>query len=135
MIRNPNPGTTTSLRKITMPDSQSYSAKIVGDDGEPAGEATVSYDFGENLDEAVELFGAEVVYKRFRAAAVVDLQGVIRRNLQGENPKSEEEIQAAIDEWKPGVQRARKSKQEKALDLLEGMSDEERASFLEALNA
>ena len=111
---------------------EQYSA-LVKDGDEEGPSATVEYDFGSNLPEAVELFGEDVVFKRFKAAAVVDLQGVIRRNLKGDNPKTEEEIQEAVSEWKPGVQKARKSKQEKALDILGEMSQEEKDAFLAEL--
>lgn len=101
---------------------------------EDAPSATVHYDFGDDLDGAVELFGADVVYNKFVAASTVDLQALIRRCLTGENPKTEEEIQEAVSEWKPGVStRKRKSAKEKASEALEALSDEDRQALLEQL--
>lgn len=103
----------------------------------------VEYDFGETLEQALELFGEEVVFSRFKAAAVVDLQALIRRNMQPktdkegkvtEEPKTDEEIQQIVSEWKPGIKQVtRKSPQEKIKALMEGMSDEDREALLAGL--
>lgn len=109
---------------------------------EEAPSATVVYDFGENLEESVELFGAEAVYRRFVAAATIDIQAMIRRGLTrmegtGENktpsPMTQGELQALVDEWKPGAAKPRKSKSEKALEAFAELSDEEKAALLEQL--
>ena len=103
---------------------------------EDAPSATITYDFGDDLDAAVERFGADVIFSRFVAAATVDLQALIRRNLKGENPKSESEIQGLVDEWSPGIStRARKSPQEKAQAAIDALSDDEKATLLESLMA
>lgn len=108
------------------------SAKLGTEDNSPS--ATVNFDFGDNLDEAVTLFGADVVYSRFKAAAVVDLQALIRRHLDGETPKTEAEIQALVTEWRPGVTtRKRKSTKEKAEELFATLSEADKAALLEQL--
>lgn len=113
---------------------QKVSARA-GDD-EDATSCTVEYDFGDNLDEAVSRFGADVVFARFKSASVVDLQALVRRHLQGEKPKTPEEIQALANEWKPGVAtRKRKSTTEKIEELLSGMSEADRAAAIAALQA
>ena len=109
------------------------SAKVTLEDDSEVTDS-VEYDFGANLDEAVEKFGAEVIFKRFRAQAVVDLQGIMRRHMSGKEPKRGKALQEAVNEWKPGVQKARKSRSEKALELLGGMTPEERAEFLSSLD-
>lgn len=110
------------------------SAKLGTEDDSPG--ATVQYDFGDNLAEAVERFGEDVVYSRFKAAAVVDLQALIRRHLDGETPKSESEIQALVSEWKPGVSsRKRRSTKEKAEELIASMSAADRQALLDQLMA
>jgi hypothetical protein len=103
---------------------------------EDAPSATVTFDFGDDLDGAVELFGADVVFSRFVSAATVDLQALIRRNLSGEEPKSEEEIQGIVSEWRPGVStRKRKSAKEKAAEAIDALSDDERQALLDSLMA
>ncbi len=98
--------------------------------------ASVEYDFGENLAEAAELFGDDVVFSRFVSAATVDLQALIRRNLTLEEPKTEEEIQALVAEWKPGVStRKRVSASEKAQRAVDALSEDEKAALLESLMA
>jgi len=103
---------------------------------EDAPSATVSYDFGDNLDDAAERFGGDVIFSRFKAAATVDLQALIRRNLKGENPKNQKEIQVLVDEWQPGVStRSRKSPQEKAQIAIDALSEDQKAALLESLMA
>ncbi len=101
---------------------------------EDALSASVQFNFGENLDEAIGLFGDDAIFSRFKSASVVDLQALIRRHLGGEKPKSQDEIQALTDEWKPGVgTRVRKSPKDKALDALAALSDEDRQALLDSL--
>jgi len=96
---------------------------------------TVVYDMGDNLAEAVEKFGEGVVYKRFEQSLTIEIQAIIRRHLGGEKPKTQDEIQALIDEFSPGLQRSRKTAKEKALDLLEGLSETDREEILKSLAA
>lgn len=115
------------------------SAKRSGHDHQ----VTVEYDFGENLQEAVEMFGDDVVFSKFKAAATVDLQSVIRRNMfdeQGEGddktliPVDAETVQERISDWRPGVTtRVTKSPKEKALDAMKNMSPEEIKALLAEL--
>ena len=63
---------------------EQVSAKIT--DGDPV---QVQYDFGTDLDEAVELFGAEVVFSRYKSAAVIDLQAYMRGLIRQEKPADE----------------------------------------------
>jgi len=98
---------------------------------------TIPFNFGANLDEAVELYGEDVVFQKYRQAAVVDLQAAIRRHLQPDaegKSKTDEEIITALSEWKPGlVTRTRKSPKEKALEALQKMSEEDRAALMAEL--
>lgn len=110
-------------------------AQLGKDEDSPT--ATVVYDFGDNLDEAVERFGAEVVFSRFKSAAVIDLQALIRRGLGSTDsegkptPKSVEEIQKLAEAWVPGVQtRKRKTDKEKAEELLAKLDPKTLAELL-----
>jgi hypothetical protein len=94
----------------------------------------VNYDFGEDVNEAVEKFGAEVVHTNFIAQAKVRAQAIMRDLM--EKGKTDEEIQNEINAWKPGIQRAR------TVDALatvqtkfNTMSDEEKAAFIADLQA
>lgn len=107
-------------------------AKAGKEDDAPS--ATVTYDFGDSLAEAVDRFGESVVFNRFKSAVTIDIQALIRRELTGEKPASQDEIQEKVDEWKPGVQRSRKSKKDKALELLGAMSEDEKAEIMAELS-
>ena len=102
-------------------------------------EITVQYDFGSTLDEAVEKFGGDVVFSRFRAAATVDLQGVMRRHMQDQlgkddkvtqAEKTDDEINEIVAGWKPGLAKPKKSPGDKLKDLLANMDPEARAALL-----
>jgi len=105
-------------------------AKILSD-GEVAAEGTIPYNFGENLDEMVELFGDNVTFTNARANMKITLQAAMRRRLEAGQP-----VEDLTDSWKPGVQMERivdpvaaaKAKYAK-------MNSEERAAFLEELRA
>lgn len=110
----------------------SVSAKVGTEENAPS--ASVTYDFGDNLDEATSLFGADVVYARFKAASTVDLQALIRRHLDSDTPKTQAEIQELAAQWKPGIQtKKRKSAGEKIQDLLGDMSAADRDALLATL--
>lgn len=103
-------------------------------------EVTVSYDFGDNLSEMVDLYGEDVSYNRAKASMVIDLQARLRAwmtdNLDKEGnvvskAKDDDEIIGLAAEWKPGIKKiSRKSPKEKLLDMLKEMSPEDRAKFL-----
>jgi hypothetical protein len=102
-------------------------------------ELTVNYEFGNNMAEAVEMFGEDVVFARFRAAATVDLQGVMRRHMQDQKgkddtvtsvEKTDEEITEIVATWKPGLAKPKKSPADKLKDLLANMDPEARAALL-----
>jgi hypothetical protein len=73
---------------------------------------TVEYDFGSSLEEAIELFGEEVVFSNAKANMVIGLQGRIRalmkKNKEGD-VRSEEEIIALASAWKPGIKVVKES--------------------------
>lgn len=89
------------------------------------------YNFGENLAEAVELFGEDIVHAHFRAHAVVSLQSRMRSAAkQGLN------VQEEINKWKPGqVTRRGKTPVQKALTDFGKMNEEQQAAFIAELQA
>lgn len=94
------------------------------------GEATVSYDFGDNLADAVEKFTEDVVFTNFRQAAKITLQAGLRRCL--ETGKDAVEFAAR---FKPGVQTATGAVDPVAAMKAKfaSMDDEERTAFLNEL--
>jgi hypothetical protein len=93
---------------------------------------STQYDFGSNLDEAVEKFGEAVVYGVFLDQAVIRLQAMLRRCIEGEVP--DKEIPEKVAQWKMTVGgRERKSAAEKVQDLLGKMSPEQKQELLKSL--
>jgi len=60
-----------------------------------------TYDFGDSLGAATALFGEEVVLDGFRRSSIITAQSIMRRSMEA--GKSQEEVQALINAWKPGV--------------------------------
>lgn len=110
-------------------------AKLKDSEGKLTGETeeregSVEYDFGDNLDEAAERFGAEAVFNQYKQAAVISLQSRMRSALsQG---KTDDELQEVADNWKPGARQVtRKSPSEKLADLFKGKTPEEIQTLLQ----
>ena len=89
-------------------------------------EATITYDFGKDLEDMVEKFGSEVTFTNARANMKIGLQSAMRRYLVAGKDCSE-----LTTAWKPGVQ------MERTVDPLSvakkayaNMSEEEKAAFI-----
>ena len=78
--------------------------KVIGDETK---DVVVYYDFGENLEQALDLFDEKVIFSNFRASAKITAQAAMRRYLEA--GKSVEEIAELMKNWKPGVALERKS--------------------------
>lgn len=97
-------------------------------------QASIDYDFGSTLEEAVELVGAEVVLSNYKRAATITAQAAMRRYLQADI--DEAQIQEKMNSWKPGVALERASDPTAAvLSKFEKLSPEKRAALLEQLMA
>lgn len=94
---------------------------------------TVKVPFAENLEELKTQFGEEVIYTKARQSMVIALQSFLRGLLDAN--KSQEEIQQAAVEWKPGMRRPAKTPEDAARDALGKMSAEQRAAFIKELRA
>ena len=102
--------------------------------GDKAGEnATVNYDFGDNLDASVALFGKEIVHAIFIEQSVVKLQAVMRSLLT--KGKKQEEIAAEVANWKLGTTRARMMDPVKAFEALPQDKQKAYIDHLKALMA
>lgn len=90
---------------------------------------SAEYNFGENLAEAIELFGEEIVHAHFTAHAVVSLQSRMRSAA-----KQGQDVQEEVDKWKPGqVTRRGKTPVEKALADFGKMDEAQQAAFIQQL--
>lgn len=61
---------------------------------------SVTYDFGETLEQMVEKFGDKVVLSNAKANMIITAQSRIRTAIKAQ--KSDAEIQDIINQWKPG---------------------------------
>lgn len=61
-------------------------------------EASVYYDFGDGIDEMVELFGDDVVFSNARQKMKIGLQAAMRSYL-----KQGQDIGTLMEKFKPGV--------------------------------
>lgn len=92
----------------------------------------VNYNFGDNLEGMRALFGDEVVFNKALDALVIDCQSNVRRLIK--KGKSQAEIQAEIDKWKPStVSAVRKSAAEKVQDLVGQLTPDQKKELLAQL--
>jgi len=100
--------------------------------GDEDREATISVDFGDSLQEAVEMFGEDVVFSNFKASAKITAQAAMRRYI--ESGLNADQIAEKMDTWKPGVALERVIDPIKALmGKWAKMSPEEKKELLTAL--
>jgi len=108
--------------------TQEVSARVEGNERV----VSVNFDFGENLLDAAERYGEDVVFTRYVAAAKVDLQSILRRGISA--GKTDSEIEDMCKAWKPGTRTVvGKSDMEKARDAIGRMTPEEKAKLFEDL--
>lgn len=95
-------------------------------------EATLQYDFGNDLDDAVKKFGAGVVFSNFVQNAIIVLQGAMRSRLQKGG-----DVAALATIWKPGVklQAVAQDPKAAAIAAFANFSAEEKKKFLADLKA
>lgn len=91
----------------------------------------VEYAMPDTVAALVEKFGEEAVASAAVDSFTIAIQALIRRNFD----KSQEEIEAAVAAWQPGVRGpvSKKTPLEKAQAALRAMSDEDRAALLAQL--
>lgn len=92
-----------------------------------------SYTFGETLEQMSERFGVDVVTSFALRGLTVAVQGHARGLIK--QGKSEDEIKAAMAEWKPGAPRVTKSAEDKVREQLASLSPEARAQLLREYKA
>lgn len=101
-------------------------------DGKTVRECACEVDFGKDLDDAVARFGKEVVFTNYRSNAVITARGVIVRGMKA--GLSDEEIQAKLSGWKPGVALSRTVDHKAAMKArYKTMTKEERAAYIKEL--
>ena len=106
--------------------------KIKATDPKSETSVEVSYDLGENLGDATNKFGEEVIFSYYKQKAVITLQAFVRGKVRA--GLNQEQIQTALDTYKLGVvQRSHKDPKEKLMKMFAGMSSEEQKEFLKAL--
>jgi len=111
--------------KLNAKEDQDFS--YLPDEGVVPFEGT--FDFGGDLEGAIERFGDEVVYNKAKMAIGLDLGSRVRDLLEA--GKTQEEVQEVVNTWIPGVTtRTKKSPKEKAKALLAGMSPEDIQALL-----
>lgn len=107
---------------------------VLNDEGKAIWEeGEVAYDFGDDLNAAVDLCGEEAVHSQYKSAARVTLQGIIRAKMK--DGLSMDAIQDVVNAWKPGVAIA-KTVVDPATAVAaayDSWSDEKKAAFLKEL--
>ena len=96
--------------------------------------ATITFDFGTGVEDAIAKFGADVVFANFKRSAIITAQAAMRRLLEAN--KSTEEIAEKMAQWKPGIPLERVVDPVAALqNLMKDMSEEQKNALIEKLMA
>jgi hypothetical protein len=106
-------------------------AELTAKNGNEAKAATVKAQIGENLEELGSQFTPDVVYSHARRSIIIAMQTSIRGML--EQGKGDDEIQATMHDWKPGLKRPAKSAIDRVRDEFTRMSPEDRKRILKEL--
>lgn len=95
-------------------------------------EHIADYEFGDTLQDAVGMFGEEVVLSSYKRSQVITYQNAVRRMLEA--GKTNEEIDKAMEAWKPGVAMERTSDPIAALmSKWSKLTDEQKAEIIAKL--
>ena len=81
-----------------------------------------------DLKTLVENFGETEVFEHAKRSFVVSCQSFLRTQIDA--GKTDEGIQEAVNEWRPGQKRATKSPGERIAELMAKMSPAEREAML-----
>lgn len=94
--------------------------------------ASAQWNPGSNLDEAIELYGEEVVHNYFIAHGTRNLQNAIRSILSGGGDQAK--VTETLADWKPGVtRRATADPIGKFVKVFGNMDEEAQAQMLQRL--
>lgn len=107
---------------------------ILDEEGKPTyREVEIQYDFGDNLDAAVDMCGEDVVFSNYVSAARINLQSIMRSKLsQGLDSDA---IQTFCASWKPGMQLERQqvNPEQAVVNAFENWPEEKKMEFLKKL--
>ncbi len=97
--------------------------------------ATVSYDFGESLEDLTALCDKKIIRDHAVRQMVTSLRSKVKQLLLA--GKDIDEIQEVINSWRPGdvVVRTKKDPMAAAAAIFETLSEEDQLSYLRKLGA
>lgn len=100
--------------------------------GEEAKVVSVNFEFPASTGDYVAKYGEEQVVSLLHGAVTLKLQALVRQKMDGEN-----DLQAAVDAWQPGVRGpvVKKSAFERAQSALSGLSPEQLAELAAKIKA
>lgn len=96
--------------------------------------ATLDFNVGNSLDEAVEMYGEDVVFERWTRQVKRDLGNAIRSSLNsGKTPSA---VEDELADWRPDVTRRSSGSKEKDLvTQFQDLSQDEKEAKLQELMA
>ena len=89
---------------------------------------TVLYNMPETVEEALQMFGEQVVLTKFVQSVTIDVQSICRRY------KTQEEAQEAVNGYVPGIaKRSAGPSMKQVKEVMSKMSKEELQKLIESL--
>ncbi len=92
-------------------------------------DVSAKFDFGEDINDMINMFGAETAFHQAKSSLKVAFQGFLR--VLAAKGETQEGIDAEVANWTPPSGKPRgKSKLERAKELIAKLSDEDREALL-----
>jgi len=98
--------------------------------------ADISEKLFDTIEEYIEEYGEEKVKNLIDRMVTTDLRNGIRAKLEAGASEEDFDPSTILDwvaEWSPGTRKAAKSAEEKAMDLFESLSPEEKLAALQKM--
>lgn len=95
----------------------------------------VNFEFGDDIGNAVELFGEKVVFGLFVTATKQQLSDYVRKTLEKNEGLNQTAIQNLVNEWSPAVEKRSAANVKRALKTVNELSPEEKAALLAQISA
>lgn len=94
-------------------------------------EVTVDFDVGDNLADAVDKYGEDIVFERWKRQAKRDLGNAIRTSLN--SGKTPERVAEELSDWRPDVTRRTTGTSKDVVEQFEDLPEDQQEEKLEEL--
>jgi len=122
---------------ITVDAGTNVDSEHPSHEGHPEEEVKVScsvdFDVGDNLADAVDKYGEDIVFERWKRQVRRDLGNAVRTSLN--SGKTPVQVESELEDWRPDVTRRTGSSSKDVVEQFEELDENEQEEKLEELMA